>query len=399
MCTPCGLRSVIKILEIVNEVFDNQLGKIPSYVTVENWIKKLGLDVYQDDKPRGTKLARVGAIIDEGISVFHQKLLVLLEIPAEHLGRPLQHKDVVVRAMEVSDKHTGEDVKNLIEKTESAYDTTFEYVVNDQGRNLVSGVNASNKVEHYDISHYLGNCMRHVFGKNDDFNGLISHFGDLRLRYQLTEKSTLVPPNMRTIARFMNVDKWIYWANDRLMQYNVLDKESQEALACIPQNRELITELKKGVDAIRKVETIFKHEGMSLRTLSLAHKTIVDDLIIKGQSGSRRLGLEMLEYVNHEYEQMQGCTDVINNSSDIIESTFGIWKSKKSPNKQCGITSFILTIPLYPMVAERGAAKTFNFKERLCNTKMKDVAAWSNLNTPHQWATNKNISTQKQSQN
>ena len=90
-----------------------------------------------------------------------------------------------------------------------------------------------------------------------------------------------------------------------------------------------------------------------------------------------------MTYVNREKELMQGSTDVINNSSDVIESLFGIWKSKKSPNKQCGITPFILMIPLYPMIAEREDAKTFDFKERLCRIRMRDVAEWAAQNIPH----------------
>ncbi|MED9897234.1 MAG: hypothetical protein UE783_03515 [Prevotella sp.] len=42
MRTPCGLRTVVTILEIFAEL----LGDIPCYNTVENWVKKLGLSVY-----------------------------------------------------------------------------------------------------------------------------------------------------------------------------------------------------------------------------------------------------------------------------------------------------------------------------------------------------------------
>ena len=62
-------------------------------------------------------------------------------------------------------------------------------------------------------------------------------------------------------------------------------------------------------------------------------------------------------------------------SSDIIESTFDIYKSKKSPNKLYGVTPFALIIPLYPKITNQIVTKTFNFKERLANVKLKDVDA------------------------
>ena len=75
----------------------------------------------------------------------------------------------------------------------------------------------------------------------------------------------------------------------------------------------------------------------------------------------------------------------INLSSDIIESTFGIYKSKKSPNKLYGVTSFVLTIPLYPKVANESVTKTINFKERIVNVKLKDTSAWPTEHLPKNW--------------
>ena len=67
----------------------------------------------------------------------------------------------------------------------------------------------------------------------------------------------------------------------------------------------------------------------------------------------------------------------VNISSDIIESTFGIYKSNKSQNNLYGITSFVLTIPLYPKVANQSVTKTINFKERIVNVKLKDISTWA----------------------
>ena len=57
--TNCGLRTVVKILDIFSEVFEGKCGKGPSYNTLENWMKKLGLSVYENDRTpcRGGKTA------------------------------------------------------------------------------------------------------------------------------------------------------------------------------------------------------------------------------------------------------------------------------------------------------------------------------------------------------
>ena len=37
--TNCGLRTVVKILEIFGEVFEGKCGKVPCHNTVENWMR------------------------------------------------------------------------------------------------------------------------------------------------------------------------------------------------------------------------------------------------------------------------------------------------------------------------------------------------------------------------
>ena len=86
--TNCGLRTVVKILEIFGEVFEGKCGKVPCYNTVENWMKKLGLSVYENDRTpcRGGKYA---VVVDESIFINSEKLLLLLGIPACHKGEPV----------------------------------------------------------------------------------------------------------------------------------------------------------------------------------------------------------------------------------------------------------------------------------------------------------------------
>lgn len=77
----------------------------------------------------------------------------------------------------------------------------------------------------------------------------------------------------------------------------------------------------------------------------------------------------------------------INISSDIIKSTFGIYKGKKSPNKLYGVTPFALMIPLHPKVATKVVTKTFNFKERIMNVKLKDIDTWATEHLSKNWVT------------
>ncbi|MCI6551918.1 MAG: hypothetical protein MR450_13855 [Prevotella sp.] len=88
------------ILEIFNELLGDAFGKVPCCNTVENWIKKLGLSVYQDDQPYKDK--KFAMVVDESIAINGQKLLLTLGVPSEHQSRPLRHEDVTVLDMSVT---------------------------------------------------------------------------------------------------------------------------------------------------------------------------------------------------------------------------------------------------------------------------------------------------------
>ncbi|KAA6308348.1 hypothetical protein EZS27_039971, partial [termite gut metagenome] len=70
--------------------------------------------------------------------------------------------------------------------------------------------------------------------------------------------------------------------------------------------------------------------------------------------------------------------DVQNNSSDIMESVFGTFKARKSPNKLHGFTSFILFIPAHTrLLNSKKDAELYRFKERLERVRLKDIDDWA----------------------
>ena len=113
-------------------------------------------------------------------------------------------------------------------------------------------------------------------------------------------------------------------------------------------------------------------------------KNTIDHIIrnVIGNAYSRRvkLGLKMIEYFNKQKVLLGSNEDVHNISSDIIESDFGIYKAKKSPNKLYGITSLVLILPLYPKITEYSVTDKQDFKVRLVNIKLKDVDSWTKKN-------------------
>lgn len=299
----------------------------------------------------------------------------------------MKHEDVTVVGMKVGKVFNGDDIKREIDKSAREAGSSPEYIVNDQAHNLTNGVAKSGIAQHIDISHAMGTILKKVYGKQADFIAFTKLLGEVRLQYHLTDKAFLLPPNMRTIARFMNMSSWVDWGQHMLHAYSILPKEKQEAYSFVPENKELLDELVVAVDAVRHVEEICKTRGFNIATCNECKHFIIRNVI--GNANNRRamLGIRMLDYFKKEEALLVDDVQNDNISSDIIESDFGIFKMKKSPNKLYGITPFVLLIPLYPKLVNKSVTDTFNFKERLVNVKLKDVDSWATKNMSTNWVT------------
>lgn len=238
---------------------------------------------------------------------------------------------------------------------------------------------------HLDLSHTLGNCMKSVYAEDDEFVKLTQKLGKIRLQYHLTDIAWLLPPNMRAIARFMNLSDWVEWGNRTLAAMESLEPKAREAFSFLTEYQSLLGELGICVDAIRHVETIFKTRGFSRDTFKECSHYILRNVI--GNANNRRasVGIRILDYMRNEARLLHLTANAQNISSDIIESDFGILKSKMSPNKLYGFTSQILMLPLYPKVIDYSVTDEQDFKVRLANVKLKELDVWAKDNLTRNW--------------
>lgn len=380
--TTCGLRTVVEIMNIFEDVLGGSCGKAPSYTTVRNWMLKLGLSVYEEDK---TSQEAYAMVMDESITVNRQKLLVILGIPSKHPGRPLKHSDAKVLDMRVSDSNKKEDVQNAVNSSIVKVGHAPDYAVSDGGHNLKGGLGLAGIQHHLDVSHTLGNCMKAIYAEDDEFVKLTQKLGKIRLQYHLTDIAWLLPPNMRAIARFMNLSDWVEWGNRMLGAMDSLEPNAKEAFSFLTEYKSLLEELGVCVGAIRHIETICKTRGFCLETYRECFSYIVRNVI--GNANNRRatLGLRIIDYLKTETRLLYLTPDAQNISSDIIESNFGILKSKMSPNKLYGFTSQILMLPLYPKTMDYSIADEQDFKVRLANVKLKEIDSWTKDNLSRNW--------------
>ena len=136
----------------------------------------------------------------------------------------------------------------------------------------------------------------------------------------------------------MNLREWVTWGQKMLGCLDSLDDDMKEAYSFLLQYRDLIDELGVCVESVTYLETLCKREGFGLRTNALCQRHIIRNLI--GNATNRRacVGLRMLDYFKRPAAVLNDSRQVRNIFSDIIESGFGIFKSKGSFNKTVSFT-------------------------------------------------------------
>jgi len=380
--TNCGFRQVATALEVINEVFEEVLGDTPCHNTINNWVKKCGLNVYENsgDKMSNTNYA---AVIDESMMIGEEKLLFTLGVPALHQERPLRSDDAQILDIAVAKSWNGEGIKKRLDMVAKKVGHPPDYVISDNASIMKKGIREANIKHQRDISHSLGMYLERAYKDETDFKSYTKLMSQAKAKYNMTKFAYLLPPTQRTIARFINLSGWVQWSSNMLSGYQSMSEEEKNVFSFIPANTSLINELNEVVKCIEGIEYTCKQKGLSKKSICECQK-IMKASLFKGNVRMIKLGERIRAFLKEEVKLLSEELPVHNNSSDIIESLFGKYKERKSPNKLYGVTSQVLFIPLYTRLINPKIAKDFNFKTVLEEMKMDRIKDWRDKNlTPN----------------
>ena len=256
------------------------IGKTVSHQTISDWVKTAGLAMYREARG-GIKTSgmRYALIIDESITIGSQKQLLILAVPAGHPGHALRHEDVIVVGIFVAKSWKAEDVSKKINEVTDEIGYGPEYVLSDNGHNLVKAAADQELPHHKDIGHTFGLFLEDAYGDDAAFNEFREMMGKVRLKYHLTPKAYLLPPNQRSMARFMNLFNWVDWAVRLLCNFQSLSEEERLAFSFVPAHKDLLMELGCVMECYTYVLQRVKNEGLSIKVCKELRDYIVKNHI------------------------------------------------------------------------------------------------------------------------
>ena len=356
-------------------------GFIPHATTGRMWLLRLGyykLHAPLEQADDWTLLA------DHAIEIGKHRFLGILGIRLANLPPPgecLKLSDMTPVALLPVESSTQEIVYQPLEDVITATGIMPAAILSDEGSDLSGGINrfcqAHPETTRYrDLPHMAARLLKKRLEKNECWNAFIKQATQTKFETNQTELAFLVPPRLRSKARYMNLQSMVRWAEKVL---TVLDDPSVVAPSLCSVDR-LNTKFEWLREYRKDLEVWSSWLALTDRALDLVRrrgycKSTADDVKqalteISDTPEKELLKHELLEIVNAESSKARAGTRM-SGSTEILESSFGKLKESEGVHSRSGFTSLILV-----WAALFGATTSEVIRQALTEVPVKLVNAW-----------------------
>lgn len=336
-----SFRAVSRVLALLAWALG--LKKAPCAQTIINWV--IRLTIVRIDAARTLRGVPLDPapftngllwLIDISISLGAGKMLAVLALDAHHhqlesAAPALRHVSCI--GVAVADSWTGETIAALLKRLIAQMGRPAAYL-KDSGSDLHKAAalltdDGLGSPCLDDISHAAAGMLKRTYQPHPSFERFLSVCGRVSGKLKQTLLACLVPPTIRTKARFMNVHRLVTWA-DRVLQLSPPGGAKQgsmlaklrTALDDLPACKSLIKRFQGDAGALLACQEIVKTHGLGTDTVAQCEPLIE-------AMPTAAIRQEFRAYLTYQLATATtlGLDQVgMPISSDAIESLFGVGK-------------------------------------------------------------------------
>jgi len=348
-----GFRPAEAVVKIVFDTF-GITEKIPDWTTIRTWLCRFGIASLEEPVEKANDWILMA---DHSNQIGTEKILVILGIRESHLpklGQPLRHEDVRVLAVVPGTEWKQEDVAREYKAVAERVGQPMALVTDGATELRESALaleNASQTVLVIrDFKHMAANFLKHQLDKDERFEEFLSKIGPTRNSMQQTELSHLKPPPQKPKARFMNLGETLRWAEMALWHLSnsrskgrkdITAKRMNAKLGWLRSFREDVARWNRCQAVIDKSLTIINEDGL-YRGASANLKSALS--FMDGCEASSQMIEKLTSFVAESEAQLREGMR-ITMSTEILESSFGLYKALEKQHSKGGFTSLIAAIP------------------------------------------------------
>jgi hypothetical protein len=344
-----GLRPSERALKIVWEWLGIEQ-PLPHWTTIRTWLMRLGVAILEE--PLEEADDRVW-MVDHSNQIGPEKVLVVLGVRASQLpppGKTLQHEDVRVLMVQPGTCWKREDMA-------AAYDQLAERcgppraVLCDGAVELRDGAESLEKrrcdtIVLQDFKHKAAIFLKSLLEKCPRFAEFNTAMGRARSAIQQTEMSHLTPPSPKPKARFMNLGPTLEWGSAVSWLLDYPEAESRRGIAPERLEEKLgwLRSFAADLDVWRACQQVvdaglqfINEQGLSRGAAERLRAAL--DPIAK-DAASQQLARRLVDFVAAAEAELQP-GERLPMSTEILESTFALYKQLEGQHSKGGFTSLL----------------------------------------------------------
>ena len=380
-----GLRATEAVLRIVFEWF-GITAAIPDWTTIRTWMQRLGVAAIEEPLEQADDWVWLA---DHSNQIGPEKVLVVLGVRASQLpppGVPLRHEDVRVLAVQPGTTWKTADVAAVYESLAARHGVP-RAVLCDGAPELRDAAEILKKsrpdaILLGDFKHRAANVLKSIVGGDPRFAEFQTHVGQTRAAIQQTELAHLVPPTVRPKARFMNLAALLRWAMTMLWLLDTPDAKGRASMTAERLEEKLGWLRPFAADVARWVAcqhvvstgvTFVNEQGLSSGAADRFRELVADSF---SHAASREVAERLTTFLR-EAESLLAAGERLPLSTEILESSFALYKQLERQHSQSGFTSLIATFG-----ALLRSAVPATIRSAFERVKVKDVREWVQKNLP-----------------
>ena len=385
MARAIGLRAAVRALR----VFFRWLGveqAIPSRTSIRNWLQRLGIDELK--RPLSCSESLV-MMVDHSNQIGPEKVMMALGLDAEAMpepGKALTHEHVRVLEVKPGNSWKTADMEREYKALVDRYGAPRMVLV-DGAVELHEGAKClknrrEDLIVQRDFKHYAANVMKSLIGNDKRFKEVGGKIGSTRSSIQQTELAHLTPPSPKQKARFMNLSRTLKWLimilwllrnPEAKARQGIRDERMREKLGWVEEYADEIAVWQECQDVVSAAVTFANEQGL-FRGASRELRAVIHDEL--EHETSKELAERLIGFVaESEAPLREG--ERLPMSTEILESSFGLYKQLEGQHSKSGFTSLLACLPalLKPTTPDAVLAA-------FARTSAEDVSKWTQKHFP-----------------
>jgi len=344
-----GLRRAVAALRLFFEWLGVE-SKVPDWTTIRSWLCRLGVAEIESPVAEADDWIWMA---DHSNQIGSEKVLAILGIRASELperGQAIRHEDVRLLSIVPGVDWKREDVAREYTALAKRIGAPMALVV-DGAVELRDSAESLKKLRKkvlvlHDFKHHAANVLKKIVGKDARFNDFHSEIGRTRSAIQQTELAHLTPPPQKPKSRFMNLAATLRWAEmvswqlsnpNSQARRDVPTKRMNEKLGWLRSFRNDVQRWSQCQKVVSRALTFINEQGLFVGAAAELRKIIADLTV---DDASRQVAEQLIQFVNDAESQLSPGMR-LPMSTEILESTFGLYKQLEGQHNKGGFTTLL----------------------------------------------------------